>query len=143
MTAATAIPESRLPVFGRIERMDGATIDLATMPLPDGATLVTFSDVTASVRMERALTERTGRETTLVTGTTRPVPLDFHYVFSPVHETIEELLDDSQLSDALAQQARQLIEAEFDTRAQVVALQEAVAGSRETQDNELEEMVMV
>ncbi len=56
---------------------------------------------------------------------------------------IEELLDDSQLSDALAQQARQLIEAEFDTRAQVVALQEAVAGSRETQDNELEEMVMV
>src|SRR5690606_257281 len=58
MTAATAIPESRLPVFGRIERMDGATIDLATMPLPDGATLVTFSDVTASVRMERALTER-------------------------------------------------------------------------------------
>ncbi len=57
-TAVTAIPESRLPVHGRIERMDGAIVDLATMPLPDGATLVTFSDVTASVRMERALTER-------------------------------------------------------------------------------------
>ena len=56
--AVTAIPESRMPVGGRIERMDGAAIDIGTVPLPDGATLVTFSDVTASVRMERALTER-------------------------------------------------------------------------------------
>lgn len=29
---------------------------------------------------------------TFVGGTERPVPLDFHYVFTPVHETIEELL---------------------------------------------------
>lgn len=42
--------------------------------------------------LENDLTKRTGRTTTLVTGTTRPVPLDFSYVFSPVHETIEELL---------------------------------------------------
>jgi signal transduction histidine kinase len=33
-------------------------IDAATVPLPDGATLVAFSDVTASVAMERALIER-------------------------------------------------------------------------------------
>jgi len=57
-TAVTAIPESRKPVFGRIERADGAVIDLATMPLPDGATLVTFSDITAAISVERALTER-------------------------------------------------------------------------------------
>ena len=42
--------------------------------------------------LEKDLTERTGRETTLVAGTTRPVPLDFSYVFTPVHETIEEIL---------------------------------------------------
>ena len=42
--------------------------------------------------LEKDLTERTGRETTLVAGTTRPVPLDFSYVFTPVHETIEEVL---------------------------------------------------
>jgi signal transduction histidine kinase len=57
-TAVTAIPESRKPVYGRIERRDGMTIDIATVPLPDGATLVTFSDVTAATSMERALTER-------------------------------------------------------------------------------------
>jgi signal transduction histidine kinase len=57
-TAVTAIPESRKPVHGRIERIDGKVIELATVPLPDGATLVTFSDITDAIRVERALTER-------------------------------------------------------------------------------------
>jgi signal transduction histidine kinase len=55
--AVTAI-EGREPVTARIERRDGMTIDLATMPLPDGATLVTFQDVSDTVNVERALTER-------------------------------------------------------------------------------------
>ena len=56
-SAVTAI-EGREPVTARIERRDGMTIDLATMPLPDGATLVTFQDVSDTVNVERALTER-------------------------------------------------------------------------------------
>lgn len=46
--------------------------------------------------LEDDLTRRTGRATNLVAGTTRPVPLDFSYVFSAVHETIEELLADKK-----------------------------------------------
>ncbi len=42
----------------RMERLDGAVLDCAAAPLPDGATLITFVDVTASVNVERALTER-------------------------------------------------------------------------------------
>ncbi|MDY6050537.1 MAG: DUF3516 domain-containing protein [Corynebacterium sp.] len=38
------------------------------------------------------LTERTGRPTSRVSGFTRPVPLDFHYVYTPVHETVHNLL---------------------------------------------------
>jgi signal transduction histidine kinase len=53
----TAIDE-REPVVGRIERPDGNVVDCATMPLPDGATLVTFQDVTDTVNVERALRER-------------------------------------------------------------------------------------
>jgi signal transduction histidine kinase len=53
----TAI-DSREPVIGRIERPDGNVVDCATMPLPDGATLVTFQDVTDTVNVERALRER-------------------------------------------------------------------------------------
>jgi signal transduction histidine kinase len=55
--AVTAL-DARAPVVGRMERRDGAIIDCATIPLPDGGTLVTFSDVTASVNVERALVER-------------------------------------------------------------------------------------
>ena len=53
----TAI-DNREPVTGRIERPDGNVVDCATLPLPDGATLVTFQDVTDTVNVERALRER-------------------------------------------------------------------------------------
>ncbi len=42
----------------RMERYDSSIIDCALAPLPDGATLVTFIDVSASVNVERALTEK-------------------------------------------------------------------------------------
>src|SRR6185312_7494908 len=54
--AVTAI-DNREPMSARIERRDGMVIDLATVPLPDGATLVTFQDVTDSVNVERVLRE--------------------------------------------------------------------------------------
>jgi signal transduction histidine kinase len=53
----TAI-EGRTPVNGVIERRDGTVLNCATVPLPDGATLVTFQDITDSVNVERALRER-------------------------------------------------------------------------------------
>jgi signal transduction histidine kinase len=55
--AVTAI-DGREPMVARIERRDGVMIDLTTMPLPDGATLVTFQDVSDTVNVERALRER-------------------------------------------------------------------------------------
>jgi signal transduction histidine kinase len=53
----TAI-ENRDAISGRLERRDGSVVDCTTVPLPDGATLVTFHDVTDSVNVERALRER-------------------------------------------------------------------------------------
>jgi signal transduction histidine kinase len=50
--------ENREPMSRRIERRDGSVVDCATVPLPDGATLVTFQDVTDTVNVERALRER-------------------------------------------------------------------------------------
>jgi len=50
--------EARRQLVHRMERNDGAIIDCATVPLPDGATLVTFVDVTDASRIERALRER-------------------------------------------------------------------------------------
>ena len=55
--AVTAIDE-RKPVAARFARRDGMTIDMTAMPLPDGATLVTFQDVSDSVNVERVLREK-------------------------------------------------------------------------------------
>ena len=43
---------------GRIERPDGSVVDFASVPLPDGAMLFTYLDVTDSMRIERALRDR-------------------------------------------------------------------------------------
>ena len=50
--------EHRESRSARIARNDGLTLDCAALPLPDGATLLTSLDVTASANVERALTER-------------------------------------------------------------------------------------
>ncbi|WP_022880155.1 RNA helicase [Microbacterium sp. B19] len=42
------------------------------------------------------LSRRTGRPTARVTGVERPVPLHFEYARTPVHETVQELLDTRQ-----------------------------------------------
>jgi superfamily II RNA helicase len=54
------------------------------------ATLGDVTDLAAD------LTRRTGRETATVTGVERPVPLHFFYETTPIHETIDDLLNTGQ-----------------------------------------------
>ncbi|MEV8253791.1 DUF3516 domain-containing protein [Rhodoglobus sp. NPDC076762] len=42
------------------------------------------------------LSRRTGRETSLITGVERPVPLHYSWALTPIHETVEELLSTGQ-----------------------------------------------
>jgi signal transduction histidine kinase len=58
LRGAVTTLESREPLSAQLERLDGSVLDCVTAPLPDGATLVTFQDVTDSVNVERALIER-------------------------------------------------------------------------------------
>jgi len=53
----------------------------------------TLGDVT---EIADDLSRRTGRPTARVTGVERPVPLHFEYARTPVHETVQELLDTKQ-----------------------------------------------
>jgi len=48
-------PESRVPIAGEGKTTDGRIASWLTRPLPDGATLVAFSDVTARRGLEQAL----------------------------------------------------------------------------------------
>jgi len=56
--AVTGISDRRQPIQGQMTRPDQCVIDFVVAPLPDGATLITFVDVTDSKRYERALIER-------------------------------------------------------------------------------------
>ncbi|MBY0532500.1 MAG: PAS-domain containing protein [Xanthobacteraceae bacterium] len=55
--AVTSSGERR-PVSQRLELADGRSFDCAVVPLPDGGNLVTFRDITDTVRAERILRER-------------------------------------------------------------------------------------
>jgi signal transduction histidine kinase len=54
----TALSDARGPLQGRITRTDAMVFDFAAVPLPDGNTLLTYVDMTASSGIERALRER-------------------------------------------------------------------------------------
>lgn len=58
LRTAVTVLDKRDPISIRLERNDGSVVDCATVPLPDGGTLVAFQDVTDSVNVERALRER-------------------------------------------------------------------------------------
>ncbi|WP_083463756.1 ATP-binding protein [Prosthecomicrobium hirschii] len=56
--AVTGLADNRTRLVGRMDRRDGLTLEYAAVPLPDGATMVTFTNVTDSVNVERALMEK-------------------------------------------------------------------------------------
>lgn len=49
---------SRMPSTGRIEMTNGTVVEYANVPLPDGAVLLSYVDVTDSARVEAALRDR-------------------------------------------------------------------------------------
>lgn len=58
IAAITNASATRAQTTGRLRRPDNTVIDYAQVPLPDGATLVTFVDVTDLIQIESALRER-------------------------------------------------------------------------------------
>ena len=69
-------------------------VPLLTLP---GVQFILMSATPGHVRrIADDLTSRTGRETAIVTGVERPVPLSYFYATTPVHETVEDLLGTQQ-----------------------------------------------
>ena len=57
-TSVTSAASARSREWGEIERSDGVIVALSIAPLPDGATLASFVDITDRFRIEAALRER-------------------------------------------------------------------------------------
>ncbi len=54
----TSLDDARHPQSARLNRPDDTIVDFSSVPLPDGATLLIYVDVTDTTRIERALRER-------------------------------------------------------------------------------------
>jgi len=88
--------------------------------------------------IEEKLARRTGRAVAHVHATERPVPLEFEWRETPLHETVEELLESDRApvyvvfftQREAAEQAQALTSANVATRAQREAIAEALAGVR-------------
>lgn len=86
------------------------------------------------------MTRRTGRPTTVVAGTERPVPLMFSYATTPVGETIEELVTTNQApvyvvhftQAAALERAQALTSVNFCSRSEKDAIADALGGFRFT-----------
>ena len=97
----------------------------------------TLGDVT---RFQEDLTRRTHRETAVVSSAERPVPLDFRYVLTPLHETLEELLGTKEApiyvvhftQAAALEQAQALMSVNVATRAEKDAIAEFLGDFRFT-----------
>jgi superfamily II RNA helicase len=88
--------------------------------------------------IEASLREVTGREVAAVRGAHRPVPLEFEYRETPLHETIEALVSAQRApiylvnftQRAAAEQAQNLMSANFSSKEEKARIAEALAGVR-------------
>ena len=95
----------------------------------------TLGDTTA---IEGSLERFTGREVAVVRGMVRPVPLDFEYRESPLHETISELVREGRApvylvnftQRAAAEEVQNLMSLDFATKAQKEALKDSLRSER-------------
>jgi superfamily II RNA helicase len=96
------------------------------------ATLGDLTDISAD------LERRTGREVAHVTGVERPVPLHYRYVSTPVHETVESLLEEKLApvyivhfaQAAAVERAQALLSARVATREQRDLIAAEIGGFR-------------
>jgi len=54
----TGLDDERSDLQGRLELRNGSTYEYRLVPLPDGQSMLNFSDITANVNFEKALNER-------------------------------------------------------------------------------------
>ncbi|UGS25418.1 DUF3516 domain-containing protein [Microbacterium resistens] len=124
--------------YGDPDRGWAWQVPLLTLPQAQFVLMsATLGDVTA---LAADLTRRTGRETAVVTGVERPVPLHFSYETTPIHETIDDLLHTDRApvyvvhfaQAAAMERAQALASAKIATREQRDEIADLIGGFRFT-----------
>jgi superfamily II RNA helicase len=120
------------------DRDRGMAWQLPLITLPQTTFLLMSATLGDTTIIERGLQSFSGREVGVVRGLTRPVPLDFEYRDTPLHETIADLIKANRApiylvnftQRAAAEEVQNLMSVDISAKADKEALKEALRGER-------------
>jgi len=120
------------------DRDRGAAWQIPLLALTDAQFLLMSATLGNTAVIEARLREVSGREVVHVSGGERPVPLDFEFRETPLHETIAHLLESGRspvyvvafTQRECAERAQGLTSANISTRAERRRVAEAIGGFR-------------
>ncbi|HVW27605.1 MAG TPA: DUF3516 domain-containing protein [Polyangiaceae bacterium] len=120
------------------DRERGVAWQVPLLVLSHARFLLMSATLGPTERFEKALTDLTGAETAVVTNAERPVPLDFEYRESPLHETLSELVRTGRAPVYLvnftqrsaAEEAQNLMSVDFCSKEEKKAIQASLIGTR-------------
>jgi len=133
---AEAVVMDEFHYYGDQDR--GVAWQVPLLAMPETQFLLMSATLGDLTNILRPLEQLTSRESAEVRGTERPVPLDFFYAETPLHETVQMLLTRNQApiylvnfsQRAAAEQAQNLLSIDFASKEQKEALKAATQGFR-------------
>jgi superfamily II RNA helicase len=120
------------------DRERGVAWQVPLLALPRTRFLLMSATLGDTAVVIDSLRSLTGREVAEVRGAVRPVPLEFEYRETPLHETIEALIEAGRApiylvnftQRAAAEQAQNLMSANFSSKEEKARIADAIAGHR-------------
>jgi hypothetical protein len=120
------------------DRDRGLAWQLPLITLKETTFLLMSATLGDTTPIEKNLETFSGREVSVVRGLTRPVPLDFEYRDTPLHETIADLIRSNRApiylvnftQRAAAEEVQNLMSVDLSSKADKDALKEAMRGER-------------
>ena len=116
----------------------GVAWQIPLLTLPRVGFLLMSATLGDTAFFERALDRLTGRQTVTVRSKDRPVPLDFEYRDTPLHETVLDLINHDRApiylvnfsQRAAADEAQNLMSTDYSTKEEKKAINAALVGVR-------------
>ncbi len=120
------------------DRERGIAWQLPLLTLPYAVFMLMSATLGDTSKLEESLKQTTGREVSVVRSAVRPVPLDFEYRETPLHETLSYLLDRDRAPVYIvnftqrecAEEAQNLMSLQLVSREQKQAIAAALHGFR-------------
>jgi superfamily II RNA helicase len=122
------------------DRDRGVAWQVPLLSLPQASFLLMSATLGPVDFFEKALTSLNGRPTAVVRSTHRPVPLDFEYRETPLHETVANLVQHGRApiyvvaftQRSAAEEAQNLMSTDFCTKEEKRAIADALVGVKFT-----------